>query len=153
VTPAKITLKQNGSGSVLVDGLDIASRVSSMTVTVDPYGRGTEATIQLSRVELEADAGIRVDDRTRDALLKLGWTPPRPKTEQIGDATVEINPDGTRVVTHADDTILLAEMEKLGNYTDNVFTLDTAGEYRYRSAGFFGPNAVFERIHETETPA
>lgn len=88
-----------------------------------------------------------------EARRELGWTPPHPKTEKIGDATVEVGPDGTRVVTRADDTILvdpelLDEMEKLGNYTDNVFTLDTAGQFRYRSAGFFGPNAVFERIPE-----
>lgn len=91
-----------------------------------------------------------------EARRELGWTPPRPKVEEIGDATVEVAPDGTRVVTHADDLILvahelLAEMEKHGNYTDNVFTLDTAGEYRYRYDGDSGPNAVFARIHETET--
>lgn len=157
MTRGKITLNANGTGTVLVGDHDISNAVSQITLTADPW-KSCDATVQLGRVELEADAGIRVDDRTRDALLALGWTPPHPKVEEIDAATVEIRPNGTRVVTRADDIILvapdlLAEMEKLGNYTDNVFTLDTAGEYRYRYAGDFGPNTLFERIHETEAPA
>lgn len=156
MTTAKIKLGQTGMGNVVIDGVDIAGSVTAMTVDVQA-GHTTEATIRLGRVELEADTQIRIDDRTRTALLKLGWTPPQPKAEEIGDAVVRRLEDGTVVVERADDTILvspecLAEMEKLGNYVDNVFTLDTAGEYRYRYAGDMGPNAIFERIKE-EAPA
>lgn len=161
MTRAKISLKANGGGSIVVGGIDIANAASAITIEARGPGRGTTASVRMELVEaLDVDAEVRVDDRTRTALLALGWQPPAPKVEDIGDATVEVGPDGTRVVTRADDMILvapelLAEMEKLGNYVDNVFTLDTAGEYRYRYAGDFGPNAVFERIttDEQETPA
>lgn len=73
--PAKITLGENGFGSIVVDGVDIAGRVSAVDVAARP-GRPTEATVNLGRVELEVDADIKVDDRTRAALLALGWSPP-----------------------------------------------------------------------------
>lgn len=82
--PAKITLGANGFGSVVIDGLNIAGRVSAVTVAARP-GRPTEATVNLGRVELEVDADVKVDDRTRAALLALGWSPP--VDEQPADHT------------------------------------------------------------------
>jgi hypothetical protein len=75
VTRAKISLKANGTGTVLVGDHDISNAVSQITLTANPWA-SCDATVQLGRVELEADAGICVDDRTRTALLALGWTEP-----------------------------------------------------------------------------
>lgn len=88
MTRAKITLKANGTGTVLVGDHDISNAVSQITLTADPW-RSCDATVQLSRVELEADAGVKVDDRTRDALLALGWTEPADESTQWGYAFVD----------------------------------------------------------------
>lgn len=73
---AKIKLGLHATGgSVVVDGHDIASQLTAVTVHSEA-GRGSEAEVRFLVAETEFDATIRVDDRTRAALLALGWTPP-----------------------------------------------------------------------------
>ncbi|HET6286313.1 MAG TPA: hypothetical protein VFG15_06145 [Amycolatopsis sp.] len=73
---AKIKLGLHATGgSVIVDGLDIASQLTAVTVHSEA-GRGTEAEVRFRVAETEFQTAVRVDDCTRAALLKLGWTPP-----------------------------------------------------------------------------
>lgn len=72
---AKIKLGPHGTGSVVVDDTNIANAVTGLTVHTTP-GRVTEAEVRLVVAETEFDAIVGVDDRTRAALLALGWTPP-----------------------------------------------------------------------------
>jgi len=89
VTPAKISLNPNGSGSIIVGGIDIANAASAVTIEAHP-SRGTTAAVRMDLVEaLDIDADLRVDDRTRDALLALGWTEPADTDTQWGYSYVD----------------------------------------------------------------
>ena len=71
------TLGATKPGSVVLDGVDIANAVTK--ITIDARDRETEAVVRFGQIlDIETDAMIRVDDRTRAALLALGWTPPNP---------------------------------------------------------------------------
>ncbi|MFD5245032.1 hypothetical protein ACFWIW_10835 [Amycolatopsis sp. NPDC058340] len=90
---AKIKLGSHGNGSVVVDDLDIANTITRLTVHTEAGG-GTEAQAEVRFLvaESEFEAAVRVDDRTRTALLKLGWAPPgetappasTPRPEHLG---------------------------------------------------------------------
>lgn len=85
---AKINLKPNGSGSVVIDGHDIGGVVTAISLDVKPW-EGCDATVRLGRVELEADANVKVDQPTREALLKLGWTEPADADTEWGYGFVD----------------------------------------------------------------
>ncbi len=72
---AKIKLGPIGSGSIVFDGVDIANAVTAVRVHSEP-GRWPEAEVRLLVAETEFEAVVGVDDNTRAALIKLGWTPP-----------------------------------------------------------------------------
>jgi hypothetical protein len=75
VTTSKIHLAPNGGSKIVIDGVDIADRVTKITIEAD-YDR-TEAVVRLGRIaDTEVHAHTIVDNATRTALLKLGWTPP-----------------------------------------------------------------------------
>jgi hypothetical protein len=67
-----------GSGSVQVDGHEVADSVISLAVD----GRaGEPAMVRLNlragkTVTIDAEARVRIDHDTRAVLLALGWTPP-----------------------------------------------------------------------------
>lgn len=82
---AKIKIGPDGTGMILIDNANIANAVTGLTVHTTP-GRGTEAEVRLVVAETEFDAAVRVDDRTRAALLALGWTPPGETTSAAAPA-------------------------------------------------------------------
>ncbi|WP_460441397.1 hypothetical protein [Amycolatopsis stemonae] len=83
MTRSKITLNEHGGGSIVVNGTDIANAVSAVTITAQGPGRGTTAVVDMGLVEaLDVDTDVQVDDRTRIALLALGWTAPGAKISE-----------------------------------------------------------------------
>ena len=74
----KITVNQLGRGQVLVDGVDISPAVVSANVDVQAGQRPrliVELAGYVADVEAE-DADLVIPERTREALERLGWTPP-----------------------------------------------------------------------------
>lgn len=71
-----VKVNTNGYGTVLVDDQDISNAVTGLDIRSRP-GEVTEITVTLrANLSLESDARARVDIRTYDALVALGWTPP-----------------------------------------------------------------------------
>ena len=78
MTEAKIKLDAQGrNGSIVVDGNDIAGGVRALKISAEA---GTPAVVELElnhpEIEFEGEARIVLTDGTKDALAKLGWTPP-----------------------------------------------------------------------------
>lgn len=75
-------------------------------------------------------------------------------SNEYGAARVRVNNDDTRTVDHADDVLgvdvdVLDRHAATVEYTGDVLTLDTAGDYRYRLIGPAPDNdrvLLFERI-------
>lgn len=74
---AHITIAPAGIGSqVVIDGHDIANRVTAITIEAKG-GKFTTATVRLLGVNAEVDdCRIVLDDESTAALVALGWTPP-----------------------------------------------------------------------------
>lgn len=68
-----------GAHRIEVDGQDISSGVRAATLWLHP-GELPELDLELHVVEVQridsAEAKVVVPDATREALVKLGWTPP-----------------------------------------------------------------------------
>jgi hypothetical protein len=71
----RIRLDGNGCGEVLVDGHNIASAVTGLRVEVLPGPLGVEVFLRMRpmNLDLEAVAKVAVDEKTREALERLGW--------------------------------------------------------------------------------
>ncbi|MGW6502972.1 hypothetical protein [Nonomuraea angiospora] len=71
----KVLLTAAGTGSLIVDGHDIASEVGGIELRSKP-GSEPELLLRLPGVELAAEARVGVRPATEAALRTLGWTPP-----------------------------------------------------------------------------
>jgi hypothetical protein len=75
----KIQLDQLGSGTVEVDGTDLADALRGIKVSAEP-GSPAQVTLNLGVIELHSldleQAEIIVPGEVREALIVLGWTPP-----------------------------------------------------------------------------
>ncbi|MGP3917687.1 hypothetical protein [Nonomuraea sp. 10N515B] len=71
----QIVLTHAGTGSLIVDGHDIAGEVGGIELKSMP-GYEPELQLQLPGVELAAEAKVGVGPSTAAALRALGWTPP-----------------------------------------------------------------------------
>lgn len=73
-----------GAGHVELDGHDITDAIRGTAITMDAAGPPL-VTLRLNVVELDGidskDAQVFITDDTREALIKLGWTPPG----EVGD--------------------------------------------------------------------
>ncbi|ATW59912.1 hypothetical protein SEA_WALTZ_34 [Arthrobacter phage Waltz] len=75
--PAIIESNGTGRGKVIVDGMDLSEAVGRVEFTSQPgdVDRLILTTNVAARLDTEG-AEVRVDDKTRLALICLGWTPP-----------------------------------------------------------------------------
>lgn len=83
MTSLHLSVDQLGRGQVLVDGADISPAVVSANVDVQP-GLQPRLSVELAGYFVTVDAedvDFVVPERTREALERLGWTPP---AEQAG---------------------------------------------------------------------
>ena len=71
----QIVLSHAGTGSLIVDGHDIANEVGDIELRSKP-GYEPELVLRLPGVELAAEARMHVRPSTEAALRALGWTPP-----------------------------------------------------------------------------
>lgn len=72
---AQVKLEPNGNGSIIVDGVELNSDVTTVTVLAEAM-RGTSITVTMPHAQLAARGEITVCERTRQALTALGWTSP-----------------------------------------------------------------------------
>lgn len=76
----EIKVGEFGGGSIVVDGRDLSNEVSGFTLSSDV--NSDEPTrlvlnfLLFDTQNVSADAEVVVDDKTRDTLIALGWTPP-----------------------------------------------------------------------------
>lgn len=68
-----------GRAQLKVDDVDISNAASAVTVSFDSKERRPEVTVTLSMVEAEinGEAVLHVHPACREALIRLGWTPPQ----------------------------------------------------------------------------
>jgi hypothetical protein len=68
-----------GMGSVTVDGHDLSNLVTDLRFERDNRGdTSLVLSLVLGEIAAEVEPGhLRVDGKTRAALLVLGWTPPK----------------------------------------------------------------------------
>lgn len=73
----QLVIDPGGRGSIMVDGVDFSPAVNGMEIETK-VGHTTQITLFLveSRVEFDGQVTVGIPDRTRDALIALGWTPP-----------------------------------------------------------------------------
>lgn len=76
----EITSKGGTDGTVHLDGHDISRAVRGVIVDVHVESGRPQVTLELGVYEIERldleEAEVRITTATRDALVKLGWTPP-----------------------------------------------------------------------------
>jgi hypothetical protein len=81
---ARHKIEISGKGAchtVKVDGHDIAGMLTSMDLHIDgEYGARLTVEMFAPADEVETEGRVRVSEPTRDALVKLGWTPPPEET-------------------------------------------------------------------------
>lgn len=78
---------ENGRAHVLyLDGKDVSSAVQELTLTVRGGG-DVQAVVKLAKVApyLAAPSRVLLDPDTAALLRSMGWTPPVPSADQIGD--------------------------------------------------------------------
>lgn len=80
MTTHSFEFEQKGNGArVTVDGVDIASAVTSLTVHADAWQR-PRVTLDLSIHDVtrvsSPETELLIPDDTAKALVALGWTPP-----------------------------------------------------------------------------
>lgn len=77
VAKVEVTFDAIGRGKLVVDGNDISAFVDSVAFERRPDGT-TGLTVGFPAVvfTLSAECPSMVDDKTREALVALGWTPP-----------------------------------------------------------------------------
>ncbi|MGW4411173.1 hypothetical protein ACWEJ6_44580 [Nonomuraea sp. NPDC004702] len=72
----RISTDGNGNGAVEVDDIPLKG-VRGFTLTQNVHGHGNlSLDIVVGIVELETDAQVVIPDKSRDALIAIGWTPP-----------------------------------------------------------------------------
>lgn len=89
-----VTITHTGPGDtkVILDGTDIATSLTGLSLTMGP-GQVPTVTLDLRIFGVteiqDIEARILVPDATRDTLIALGWTPPAdPSAEPTGDLDV-----------------------------------------------------------------
>jgi hypothetical protein len=73
----QLKLGRHGSGNVLLNGTDVASAVSGLTLRAIA-GEPTELVlaVQVDEVEVDGDLHVQVPPAVRGLLIASGWTPP-----------------------------------------------------------------------------
>lgn len=66
------------SGSIEIGGVNIADAVHGLMLTASAHDRIPVLKLDLHVIPAEIDGRmvIEIPERTRDALIELGWTPP-----------------------------------------------------------------------------
>lgn len=86
-----------GTAEILLNGQDIASALTDLTLTMG-VGKVPTATLDLLLIDTtqiqDAETRILIPDATRDLLVTLGWTPPgekaAPEPEDHGTVVLEV---------------------------------------------------------------
>lgn len=74
---ARIGLGPAGTGTLELDGVDVAKHVLGLQLTAKPGHRSElQLTLQLLEFEVDGEAHVLVPDDVRATLIELGWTPP-----------------------------------------------------------------------------
>jgi hypothetical protein len=78
----RIVLDGRGGGELLVDGHNIAAAVTAIEVVPGPLGVEVFVRMRPRNLDVTASgAHVAVDDETRVALERLGWTSPQAMAE------------------------------------------------------------------------
>lgn len=74
---AEISVSSTGTGSVVVDGVDVSSKTAALELRVRP-GHLTELSLDLRprTVTVAGEVAVVLGDELQALLIKLGWTPP-----------------------------------------------------------------------------
>ena len=73
----QLRIGADSRGSIVVDGNDLSKAVNGVEVW-SRVGHTTTLTLHMVApvVEIDGQCAIEIVDKTRDALIALGWTPP-----------------------------------------------------------------------------
>jgi ABC-type multidrug transport system fused ATPase/permease subunit len=76
---ARVQIKTSpGKGEILIDG-ELLRGVTAFELrgSVGQPERLTVELLMLHGGEIETNAAVKIPDKTRDSLMRLGWTPPK----------------------------------------------------------------------------
>lgn len=75
---SKVKIQLNGKrGTVIVDGHDVSAAVASVAINADALsGHHVELRLATLDTEVDGEPSVGIPQRTHDALVALGWTPP-----------------------------------------------------------------------------
>ena len=78
MSKARLKLDAHGAASIVeIDGVRVEDSVTAAVVEA-AAGRPPQLTLKfaLINIEVEGEMEVRLPDADREALVKLGWTPP-----------------------------------------------------------------------------